>query len=1009
MLKEDPSNVRKFASLVTGMASMYRSTTQPDRADEQMARALVAGMSALRNGATTELQAELAVLRNFRITWALETEATEKAQRMLHSELAEAREAYDLQPRDPANALRLTLALDTQLRLLEETASDEQQELRKKYLEFSFAQLRQHPTNTRLVEQILNGQFRAMRAWVSSDPLALEDYLQQWNNFVDSLDSTDPTLAAQIDNAHRFSEALNKDIRRWKEHAAAAARGVDALQQLGGHQLGSGTKFSWSPDGTKYVCGKLPLGAGLQIVDRQTGAVTDLVDFGKSPAWSPDGRFIAFAHAQPADSKRNEEVWLLELGQDQPQRLVDGGFPSWSHDAATLFVHSAKESSILSVDVGNLQATPRTFMPNVESYYFSVSPDEKKVALSNRDEFLITDRLTGKILQRWPLPGNFGVLPAWSPDGKRIAFGGYMNTRLGLWVLDVAGNRAVRVASGPFTMPAWSRDGKSLAFDQRMPSSSQIWMVETALLESLPTLSSEQVVALLNREAARYATHRPSRTLRHVDLTGLSEVGMPHDGWALAFNGESDFATGPHIPFDTYDTFTVEAWVRGWTGAILCQSKAGDQENGIWLSLGQSQEPHETCGWESSKGHTYQATVGVGQAVNWNHVALVFDGQQQWVFLNGKLLRSAPATRPGKLDKTRRLTIGAHQYSTLRYGTGMLGSVRISKVARYQQPFVPAWQLTADADTVLLYDLAAGKGKQLLDASGNEQHAQLQRPSWMKANQLYSLDLSATDVVDADLVLLKSQKNLFRLNLSQTEISDAGLEHLGDLTSLRELRVGETRVTGDGLKFLTGLTKLKILGLTGTRITDHDLVHLGALTQLRRLRLIETPIDGSGLAHLQHLDQLQQLWLGSTRTTDAALEYIKAFTQLEGLGLKATQVTDAGLVNIEGCTKLKELNLSNTKITNAGLKHLRDMTDLELLYLWETRVTSHGLAQLEGLTGLTLLSLGNTRTSDTGLAHLHGLKKLETLYLTNAPVSTTGINKLRKAVPSLQKVEGVPR
>jgi Tol biopolymer transport system component len=79
------------------------------------------------------------------------------------------------------------------------------------------------------------------------------------------------------------------------------------------------------------------------------------------------------------------------------------------------------------------------------------------------------------------------MLAAWSPDGKRIAFGGWgANDPSGLWVLDLDTSEAVRVLSGPCTMPAWSPDGTRLSFDLRLATGSEIWVMDAKVLATLP-------------------------------------------------------------------------------------------------------------------------------------------------------------------------------------------------------------------------------------------------------------------------------------------------------------------------------------------------------------------------------------------------------------------------------------------------------------------------------------------------------------------------------------------
>lgn len=245
----------------------------------------------------------------------------------------------------------------------------------------------------------------------------------------------------------------------------------------------SGWKASWSPDRRQLVYGT-GLGGGLERLDLRTRQTKALVANAKDPAWSPDGRWIAFIREQSYNQYLTEEVWIMPAQGGEPRRVVAGGFPSWSADGRQLFVHSRRDGHILAVNPVEPTSQPVIFFTNATSWYFSVSPDQTRVAFGCSGRLEIRNRATGETVATCPTPRDRGLLPAWSPDGRLVAFGGFDDSRLGLRVFEVATGRTTSVLEGHYTMPSWSRDGRWLGFDERADSRS-IWIVGRSYIDAL--------------------------------------------------------------------------------------------------------------------------------------------------------------------------------------------------------------------------------------------------------------------------------------------------------------------------------------------------------------------------------------------------------------------------------------------------------------------------------------------------------------------------------------------
>jgi Tol biopolymer transport system component len=80
---------------------------------------------------------------------------------------------------------------------------------------------------------------------------------------------------------------------------------------------------------------------------------------------------------------------------------------------------------------------------------------------SNQNHLFMLDVASGTVRQATDLAGNSGS-PAWSPNGKAIAF--CRSQPQGIWLLDPHGGDASRIADGH--SPSWSPDGREITFDE---------------------------------------------------------------------------------------------------------------------------------------------------------------------------------------------------------------------------------------------------------------------------------------------------------------------------------------------------------------------------------------------------------------------------------------------------------------------------------------------------------------------------------------------------------------
>ena len=156
----------------------------------------------------------------------------------------------------------------------------------------------------------------------------------------------------------------------------------------------------------------------------------------RSPAWSPDGREVAYSDGYWIHLARTVGSGSRSLA------FGDGGCGPDSNGTVGDLTWSPDGRKIAFVCEWEVYSDDGEGMPSLEGYF--------------TDLFTIDVR-TKRVRRLTNTPATYEYDPSWSPDGRRIAFGNG-----GIFVLDLPARRTRRLATG--FAPDWSPDGKQIVY-----------------------------------------------------------------------------------------------------------------------------------------------------------------------------------------------------------------------------------------------------------------------------------------------------------------------------------------------------------------------------------------------------------------------------------------------------------------------------------------------------------------------------------------------------------------
>lgn len=225
-----------------------------------------------------------------------------------------------------------------------------------------------------------------------------------------------------------------------------------------------GVDPAWSPDGRRLAYSQVVDGQDMIYILDEGKPDSVPLTTGFSPVWAPDGQRLAFADR----TENNVELFLIELNGTDRQRLThnpaDDLAPSWSPDGRRIVFE--RNGQLLMLDLSNGQETAIHSGASIDSTP-AWSPDGQWVAFASRlqdsnrngqldyndNSQIVLMTVDGQTLVPLtdfsPVEGKpvWAQNPAWSPDGAKLVFESNTDGQWDIWIMGRDGGNARNLTS----------------------------------------------------------------------------------------------------------------------------------------------------------------------------------------------------------------------------------------------------------------------------------------------------------------------------------------------------------------------------------------------------------------------------------------------------------------------------------------------------------------------------------------------------------------------------------
>lgn len=477
---------------------------------------------------------------------------------------------------------------------------------------------------------------------------------------------------------------------------ATLVLGHGTAQQQPSVTVREGTSMSvtMAPDGRQLAIDLQGTIWTLPATGGQARAITDYYNDARQPAWSPDGRTIAFQGYRAG----NYDIWAVAPDGSNQRQLTSGPFddrePAWSHDGTRVAFSSDRGASISAGDVN--------------------------AGVGNYNVWILDTR-NGQLTQVTKDPAN-DFMPTWSPDDSELAF---ISARAGgqtIWAANLSSGAERRVSGDGVRAdaPSWGPGGKivyhstagigsqlevdgrgltgdenAFAFPAAWASANEIVYVSDGKIRrrsidggASRTIEFSATLPVAAPRPASSVPVQPSRSTRPVK--GIVAPAISPDGRSIALTALNDLWVGPlgsrpaNVTNDRFlDTEPawspdgrqlawstdrggqlLDIWIRDNTSGSVRQLTrlAGSAMGAAWSPDGRSIAFLEVEGvWRRANVSVVNVATGVVRQV---HPSLFGPGNPTWSKDGQRVLISAITPYSGRFRE------GTNQLLSIAVGGG---------------------------------------------------------------------------------------------------------------------------------------------------------------------------------------------------------------------------------------------------------------------------------------------------------------------------------------------------